>query len=143
MGRGAKAFTNDHSEAWKTEKESVTNKLIFVDKPWGHEEIWAHTDRYVGKRLYIESGSRLSRQYHEKKDETVWVMSGVLLLEIGEDDVQMITMLPGESYHIEPGTVHRFTAAEEDVELIEVSTPELEDVVRLEDDYGRIPDIIA
>ena len=121
----------------------MTNKLIFVDKPWGHEEIWAHTDRYVGKRLYIESGKRLSRQYHEKKDETVWVMSGVLLLEIGDDDVRAMELGPGESYHIEPGTVHRFGAAEEDVELIEVSTPELEDVVRLEDDYGRIPDIIA
>tara|TARA_Y100000310_G_C20687031_1_gene819698 strand:+ start:2957 stop:3322 length:366 start_codon:yes stop_codon:yes gene_type:complete len=121
----------------------VTNKLIFVDKPWGHEEIWARTERYVGKRLYIESGKRLSRQYHEKKDETVWVMSGVLLLEIGDDEVQTMELSPGESYHIEPGTVHRFGAAEEDVELIEVSTPELEDVVRLEDDYGRIPNIIA
>ena len=65
------------------------------------------------------------------------------MLEIGDDDVQAMELGPGESYHIEPGTVHRFGAAEEDVELIEVSTPELEDVVRLEDDYGRIPDIIA
>ncbi len=124
--------------------------MEFVDKPWGYEEIWATTDKYVGKRLFIEAGHKLSRQYHEKKEETIWVMAGVLLLEIGPpfDDVDggigVVTLEAGEAYHIPPGTVHRFVAPEdEDVELIEVSTPELNDVVRIEDDYNRVSEISA
>ena len=108
-----------------------------VDKPWGHEIIFAHTDRYVGKLLHIEKGHRLSRQYHKQKDESLTVLSGILGLELGTPpDVERRIVRPGGVFHLRPGTVHRF-AAVETCELIEVSTPELDDVVRIEDEYGR------
>ena len=110
-----------------------------VDKPWGGEDIFAHTERYVGKILTIHAGHALSRQYHEEKDETIFVLSGELVLEIGaEQDLERRVMGPGEAFHVTPGTIHRFVA-EKDVVLAEVSTPELDDVVRLEDRYGRVP----
>ena len=111
-----------------------------IEKPWGYEDIFAHTGYYVGKILFIEKGHRLSRQYHEIKDETIYVMSGALELQIGRQDALNCTTLKlseGDSYHVTPGTVHRFCASYGDVKLMEVSTPELDDVVRLEDDYGR------
>ena len=108
-----------------------------VEKPWGHELIWAHTDRYVAKVLFIEKGHKLSRQYHKVKDETLFVESGAMDLEVGEADQQRtVRMVSGDVFHVTPGTVHRM-AAVEDVRVFEVSTPELDDVVRLEDDYGR------
>lgn len=109
-----------------------------VNKPWGHEEVWAETDRYAGKYLYIKAGHRLSRQYHEKKEETIRVLSGVLRLEVGEtgDDVRLLAV--GDIFHVKPGTVHRFCATNEDVVLVEVSTTELDDVVRLSDDYASV-----
>ena len=108
-----------------------------VDKPWGHELIWAETDRYVAKVLFIEAGHKLSRQYHRKKDETFFVESGRMALEIGEGDtLEVVDMGPGSRFHCPPGTIHRMVAIE-DVRVFEVSTPELEDVVRLEDSYGR------
>tara|TARA_R100000315_G_C5219412_1_gene131650 strand:- start:667 stop:1011 length:345 start_codon:yes stop_codon:yes gene_type:complete len=106
-----------------------------VDKPWGYEEIWAHTDKYVGKLLHIKKGSRLSLQYHEVKEETIYVLKGTLTLITDKD---RINLKPGSVYHIYPGDLHRFTASTADVTLIEVSTPELDDVVRVEDDHGRI-----
>jgi mannose-6-phosphate isomerase-like protein (cupin superfamily) len=109
-----------------------------VDKPWGHEEIWAHTDRYVGKILQIETGKRLSFQYHEAKDEWIYVLSGRLLLTL-EDDAGVMEereLGPGEGAHVAVLRKHRF-AAIETCSLIEVSTPELHDVIRLEDDFGR------
>jgi mannose-6-phosphate isomerase len=109
-----------------------------VDKPWGHELIWALTDRYCGKILVIETGRRLSLQYHEQKDEAILVMSGRLLLHL-EDEIGTMTsreLGPGESAHIAVGRRHRYEAIER-VELVEVSTPELDDVVRVEDDFGR------
>jgi|2_EtaG_2_1085320.scaffolds.fasta_scaffold08823_6 mannose-6-phosphate isomerase-like protein (cupin superfamily) len=126
----------------------IDDDIPYIDKPWGHERIWAHTDKYVAKYLYIEAGQKLSRQYHEKKDETIYVLRGPLVLELGpdneNDDVLTIGLIEGEAYHIRPEAVHRFCApADYDVELIEVSTPELSDVIRLEDDYGRTPDINA
>ena len=109
-----------------------------VVKPWGHEEIWAETERYVGKHLHIMPGRRLSRQYHRVKDETVRVISGALILELGEgQQAESRTLLPGDSVHIPPGTVHRFCAGQDHVVLVEVSTPELSDVVRIQDDYDR------
>lgn len=109
-----------------------------VDKPWGHEEIWAETARYAGKFLIIRAGEALSRQYHERKEETICVLEGVLHLEIGRgDDIEIRHLGVGESFHVRPGTVHRFCADEVDVRLVEVSTPELDDVVRLEDRYRR------
>lgn len=109
-----------------------------VGKPWGKEEIWAETDRYAGKFLYIESGEMLSRQYHQCKEETICVLEGVLRLELGQDLVETRLLYPGDVYHVKPGTVHRFCASEATrVKLVEVSTPELDDVVRLEDKYER------
>jgi len=109
-----------------------------VIKPWGYEIIWAKTDRYVGKILHINNGHKLSRQYHEKKDETIRVLSGMLTLEIGLGlEMLEMTLSCGEVYHIRPNTVHRMIANGSDVEVLEVSTPELYDVVRIEDDYMR------
>jgi len=109
-----------------------------VEKPWGHEEIWAETDRYVGKVLFIKAGERLSLQHHTKKDETVRLLRGEMLLELENDlgKIELVPMLPGMSAYIPPGRKHRM-AAKTDVELLEVSTPELDDVIRHEDDYGR------
>jgi mannose-6-phosphate isomerase-like protein (cupin superfamily) len=112
--------------------------MRIVQKPWGHEEIWAETHTYVGKYLHIKAGCRLSRQYHEKKEETIRVVSGTLLLELGSGaTVTSQSLNVGEVYHVTPGTVHRFCATNTDVVIVEVSTPELSDVVRLEDDYSR------
>ena len=109
-----------------------------VDKPWGHELIWALTDRYCGKILVIETGRRLSLQYHEQKDESILVMSGRLLLHLDDDAGTMTTreLGPGESARVAVGRRHRYEAIER-VELVEVSTPELDDVIRVEDDFGR------
>ena len=111
-----------------------------IDKPWGHEEIIVHTNKYVMKKLFINAGQRLSKQFHVKKDETVYVSKGLLLLDLsyGEGESNIIKLSEGKSWRITPNTVHRFTAPEDQaVELFEVSTPELDDVVRLSDDYGR------
>lgn len=108
-----------------------------VDKPWGHEIIWAETERYVAKVLHINKGHKLSRQYHKVKDETLMVESGEMDLELGDGTEQKTKrMKPGDTFHVTPGTIHRMIAAE-DVRVFEVSTPELDDVVRLSDDYGR------
>ena len=111
---------------------------MIVDKPWGHEIRWAINDKYLGKILHIDRGCRLSRQYHEVKDETIYVLEGVLLLELGDKEIEIKTLGQGERYRIKPKTIHRFRAPTySDVKLIEVSTPEIDDVVRIEDDYGR------
>jgi mannose-6-phosphate isomerase len=109
-----------------------------VPKPWGHELIWAHTDRYVGKVLVIETGKRLSLQRHEIKDEAIYVLAGRLRLSLEDEDgvVQTEELGPGDHRRVATGRIHRYEALER-VELMEVSTPELDDVVRLEDDYGR------
>jgi mannose-6-phosphate isomerase-like protein (cupin superfamily) len=109
-----------------------------VDKPWGWEEIWAENDRYAGKILMIRAGRRLSLQYHEKKDESIYVLAGQLrlTLENGAGELEQADLGPGESRRIPTGRRHRFEAIE-DAQLVEVSSPELDDVVRLEDDYGR------
>ena len=109
-----------------------------VDKPWGHELIWAETDRYVGKMLVIEAGRRLSLQRHLVKDESIYVSSGRmrLFLEDDEGTVCVEELGPGDFRRVATGRIHRYEAIER-CELIEVSTPELDDVVRLEDDFGR------
>ena len=109
-----------------------------VDKPWGHELIWAHTDRYAGKVLVIEAGKRLSLQRHEVKDESILVTSGRLRLYLEDDAgvVQVEELGAGEDRHVATGRIHRYEAIER-TELMEVSTPELDDVVRLQDDFGR------
>lgn len=111
-----------------------------VEKPWGYELIFAHTDRYVGKILHVDPGQALSLQYHEVKDETLHLLSGEYELEVEEDgDMVRHQMKPGDTYHIAANTRHRMTTAETHCDILEVSTPELDDVVRLEDRYGRAP----
>ena len=106
-----------------------------VEKPWGHEIIWAETADYVGKILHINAGHRLSKQFHEIKEETVYVLKGTLYNYDEHDNIQKLT--PGQSLHINVGQIHRFGANESSVEIVEVSTPHLNDVVRLADDYDR------
>jgi quercetin dioxygenase-like cupin family protein len=108
-----------------------------VNKPWGYELHWAKTDRYVGKLIHVNKGHALSLQYHNLKDETIYLWSGKVLFEIEEAGVlTRREMTPGDAVHITPKTVHRMTAIE-DADIFEVSTPELHDVVRLDDRYGR------
>ena len=108
-----------------------------VEKPWGYELIWAKTERYVGKILHIEPGHLLSLQYHEQKDETIHVHTGEIIFRVKVDgQLTDIKMMPGDSYHITPHTVHQMEAVVAS-DLLEVSTPELDDVVRIEDRYGR------
>lgn len=109
-----------------------------VDKPWGNELIWAVTDRYVGKILHIKQGEALSLQYHRVKDETIMVLTGRLKFEFFGDGEQPQSkeLGPREPFHITPGLRHRMIALA-DTDVLEVSTTELDDVVRLEDRYGR------
>ena len=110
----------------------------FVPKPWGHELIWAHTDRYVGKILRITAGHSLSVQYHERKDETVYLLRGELRYWVGDraDALEDQRLKEGDAFRITPGTVH-YMEAVTDCDVLEASTPELDDVVRLKDRYGR------
>lgn len=111
---------------------------IRVKKPWGHELIWAHTDRYVGKILHIKKGESLSYQYHRVKDETIYLLHGIMDLEVGSKTKRETYRLkPGACFRITPETRHRMTAIK-DCDVLEASTPELDDVVRLEDLYGRV-----
>jgi quercetin dioxygenase-like cupin family protein len=109
-----------------------------VDKPWGFELRWAITDRYLGKVLHLNKGEALSLQYHRLKDECQYVIKGEIEMELGGPDGVMTThrMRAGDTIHLAPGTRHRLTALE-DTDIFEVSTPEIDDVVRLEDRYGR------
>lgn len=108
-----------------------------VPKPWGHETIWAHTDTYVGKILHIKAGHALSVQYHNIKDETVYLLSGNLIYRVWENDAPRVVDLEiGDAFRITPKTVHQMEAVT-DCQILEVSTPHLDDVVRLQDRYGR------
>ena len=110
-----------------------------VDKPWGYEIIWAHTDRYVGKILHVNAGEALSLQYHEVKDETLYLLSGTYELIVDEHgELVRHELEPGYAYHVRPGKRHRMVAGPEGCDILEASTPELDDVVRLEDRYGRV-----
>ena len=111
---------------------------VTVDKPWGHELIWAKTDRYVGKILHVKAGEALSLQYHRVKDETIMVLSGRLRFEFFADGEEPMSreLAPREPFHVTPGLRHRMIAIE-DTDVLEVSTTELDDVVRLDDRYGR------
>lgn len=109
-----------------------------VEKPWGYELIWARTDHYIGKLLHVRAGHALSLQYHERKDETIHLLRGELRFQAGPSATELrdVPFPPGTSYHIPPGIVHRMEAIT-DCDILEASTPDLEDVVRLEDRYGR------
>ena len=112
--------------------------VTHVPKPWGWEKIWAHTDRYVGKILHINAGQALSVQYHVRKDETVYLLSGQLKYWVrdGSGEMRDVNLAVGEAYRITPGTVH-YMEAVSDCDILETSTPDLDDVVRLKDRYGR------
>jgi mannose-6-phosphate isomerase len=118
---------------------SAGDETRLVEKPWGHESIWAVTDRYVGKILHLTAGGRLSLQYHERKDESILVLKGTLRFHLADPAGTMTIedLGPGDHRRVPVGRVHRYEALAEDVDLVEVSTPELEDVVRIEDDFGR------
>jgi mannose-6-phosphate isomerase-like protein (cupin superfamily) len=110
-----------------------------TEKPWGFELLLAHTPGYAGKVIFVKKGHRLSLQYHEEKDETMYVSDGKAMLETEGNDGRMSSavLTTGQCIQIPPGTRHRLKAIE-DTTIFEVSTPELEDVVRVEDDYGRV-----
>ena len=109
-----------------------------VEKPWGYELIFAHTDRYVGKILHVDAGHALSLQYHEVKDETLFLTEGEVELIVEENGAMVSHILRGgDSYRITANTRHRMVAGENGCDILEVSTPELDDVIRLEDRYGR------
>lgn len=112
-----------------------------VAKPWGHELLWAESDLYVGKILHVNAGEALSLQYHEVKDETIHLLAGEMEFYVGPsaDQLERVVLGKGESFHVSPGTVHRMVAVT-DCDILEASTPHLDDVVRLSDRYGRIPD---
>lgn len=118
------------------------SKVERVEKPWGHELIWASTDRYVGKILHVKAGQALSLQYHTRKDETIHVLRGRLRFFVGasREALREVTLEEGQSFHVTPLTIHRMEAVT-DVDILEASTPDLEDVVRLEDRYGRAADV--
>ena len=110
-----------------------------VAKPWGHETIWAHTDRYVGKILHVKAGEKLSIQYHERKDETVYLLSGEMKYWVqlpGDTELRDQRLVAGQSFRITPHTIHAIEAVT-DIDVLEASTPELDDVVRMQDRYGR------
>jgi quercetin dioxygenase-like cupin family protein len=119
------------------EDREMESGVIKIDKPWGYELLWAKTERYVGKILHVRAGHALSLQYHNVKDETIYLWSGKLRLETDVSGTLVAhDLAPGDRMHIAPKTVHRMIAVE-DCDIFEVSTPEIDDVVRLEDRYGR------
>ena len=114
-------------------------KITHVPKPWGHETIWAQSERYVGKIIHINAGHELSVQYHNRKDETVYLLSGDIVYRVqrhGDDVLDDVQLKVGESFRITPGTIHQMIALT-DCDVLEVSTPEVDDIVRLSDKYGR------
>ena len=132
MGDAAESPNIDSLDRWSFEPRRV-------DKPWGHELIWALTDRYCGKLLFVRAGQRLSLQFHRVKDESWYVLAGraeVELAAVGEKATTSEVVIAGAAFRFTPGTVHRVRALE-DTTILEVSTPQLDDVVRLEDAYGR------
>jgi|TARA_B100000809_G_scaffold125555_1_gene123808 mannose-6-phosphate isomerase-like protein (cupin superfamily) len=110
-----------------------------VEKPWGYELIWAETDQYIGKILHVQAGEALSLQYHETKDETIYLLSGTMLFQAGPSPDELVDyhMEAGQRFHVTTGTVHRMVA-ETDIDILEASTPHLDDIVRLADRYGRV-----
>ena len=124
-----------------TDQKAVagTQAVNRVPKPWGYEVHWAHTDRYVGKILHVNAGQSLSVQYHNVKDETVYLLSGEMKYWVqveGSDELQDMRLKTGEAFRITPGTIH-YIEAVTDCDVLEASTPHLDDVVRLKDRYGR------
>jgi len=130
------------AKAKQSEKgKSGRVRVETVAKPWGHEKVWARSDRYVGKIIHINAGHELSVQFHRKKDETIHLLSGEIVYRVQRDPSDQtrlddVRLQVGESFRIAPGTVHQMIAVT-DCDVLEVSTPETDDVVRLSDRYGR------
>ena len=117
----------------------MSQPLHRVEKPWGYEVWWARTDRYVGKQIHINKGHALSLQYHNKKDESIYVLTGEIILRLQQGETLIERrMRQGEAFHVMPKQVHQFEAVVAS-DLLEASTPEIDDVVRLKDRYGRVP----
>ena len=115
-----------------------TQQVEILNKPWGTEEILVNTGSYVMKRITITSGNRMSLQYHDRKEETIYVVSGILIVWTSEEFYDHVALEPNSVYHVQPGTVHRFGSPDSiETVIIECSTCELDDVVRLADDYDR------
>jgi mannose-6-phosphate isomerase-like protein (cupin superfamily) len=135
---GSKAKSDSTDRKVVAQPGSGRVKVVRVPKPWGHETIWAQSDQYVGKILHINAGQELSVQYHNRKDETVHLLSGEIVYRVKSDAdlLEDVQLKVGESFRITPGTVHQMVALT-DCDVLEVSTPELDDVVRLSDKYGR------
>lgn len=132
---------NPNGDDGVSEKHGGAGKVDvrFVQKPWGHETIWAHSESYVGKVLHIKAGHALSVQYHNQKDETIHLLRGEMIYRVrlpGQEELSDVTLRAGESYRNTPGTVHQMEAVT-DCDVLEASTPHLDDVVRLSDRYGR------
>lgn len=126
----------------KNDSNSTKTELLYevkrIEKPWGYELWWALTDKYVGKVLHINKGESLSYQYHEVKDETIYLYSGEMLMEVEKNRSREEAVIrEGSAIRIRPYTKHRMTAIT-DCDVLEASTPEVEDIVRLEDKYGRV-----
>ncbi|HEX9382118.1 MAG TPA: cupin [Gemmatimonadaceae bacterium] len=134
-GTGSRTAAKRRAARPRSGRATVTH----VPKPWGHETIWAHTERYVGKILHINAGHELSVQYHNRKDETVYLLWGEIIYRVqreGDDILDDVQLNVGESFRIAPGTIHQMIAVT-DCDVLEVSTPEVDDIVRLSDKYGR------
>jgi mannose-6-phosphate isomerase len=134
-GTGSRTAAKRRAVRPKSGRATVTH----VPKPWGHETIWAQTDRYAGKILHINAGHELSVQYHNRKDETVYLLWGEMVFRVqreGDDILDDVQLNIGESFRITPGTIHQMIAVT-DCDVLEVSTPEVDDIVRLSDKYGR------
>jgi mannose-6-phosphate isomerase-like protein (cupin superfamily) len=126
-----------HSVPKRGNPASGRAEVVRVEKPWGYEIIWAHTDRYVGKILHINAGHALSVQYHEVKDETVYLLSGEIIYRVWHDDEPTaVDLRAGQAFRIAPHTIHQMEAVT-DCDVLEASTPHLDDVVRIKDRYGR------
>jgi mannose-6-phosphate isomerase len=134
-GTGSRTAAKRRAARPRSGRATVTH----VPKPWGHETIWAQTERYVGKILHINAGHELSVQYHNRKDETVYLLWGEMVFRVqreGDDILDDAQLTVGESFRITPGTIHQMIAVT-DCDVLEVSTPEVDDIVRLSDKYGR------
>ena len=135
-------LVHDRMFSWRRNAMSVKQ----TEKPWGREVLWAHTDKYAGKILHINKGESLSLQYHEEKDETIYVLAGTLVFTYRKGnsfDEARITLKAGENISIPPRVIHRMEAFDGPVVLLEASTPELDDVTRLSDRYGRCSEVAA
>lgn len=139
QGVGGRLGTPEHAaRADRDSPRSVVASPRRIEKPWGYELIWAQTDEYVGKVLHVRAGEALSLQFHEEKDETLFLLRGQITLEIGPgvNSLQRVPIREGDAFRIRPGVLHR-VVAETEVEILEASTPEMDDIIRVRDRYGR------